>query len=76
MFITGKTNHTGVLSKEVLRKARTEWLLPLLELVGQVNLEGMAEDDEMFANMSLAMDNLRSVLCRCLELNEEAPAQF
>lgn len=73
---TGKTNHTGVLSKEVLRKARTEWLLPLLELAGQLNLEVMAEDDEMFASMSLAVDNLRSVLYRCLELNEEALAQF
>jgi len=57
-----------------LKKAHIEWLLPLRELVGRLNLELISEDDEVAADMSLAIASLQSVLYRCLELNEEALA--
>ena len=69
-FVAGRTNYTGILSNEFLRKARTEWLLPLRELVAKVSLSLVEEDDEVSANMRLAVDSLQSVLYRCLELNE------
>jgi hypothetical protein len=34
------------------------------------------EDDEVSADMRLAIDSLQSVVYRCLELNEEALAQM
>lgn len=73
---SGKTNFTGILSKEALRKGRTKWLLPLRELVGSVSSGLIEEDDEVSADMRLAIDTLQSVVYRCLELNEEALAQL
>lgn len=75
--VVGKTNYTGILSKEALRKARAEWLLPLRELLArrQSSLGLRAEnDDEMCVDMSLAVDTLQSLVYRCLELNEDALA--
>lgn len=34
------------------------------------------EDNEMSADMTLAIDSLQSVLYRCLDLNEEAFARL
>lgn len=65
-----------MLSKEAVTKARKQWLLPLRELVGGVSLGLVVEDNEMAADMSLAIDTLQSVVIRCLELNEEALARF
>lgn len=73
---SGKTNYTGVLSKASLTKARIHWLLPLRELAGGVSLGLIMEDNEMSADMTLAIDSLQSVLVRCLELNEEALARL
>ncbi|KAG0623472.1 hypothetical protein M758_3G176700 [Ceratodon purpureus] len=73
---SGKTNYTGILSKETLKKARTECLLPLREAVGQMSLALLEDDDEVSADMRLAIDSLQSVVYRCLELNEEALAQL
>ena len=60
----------------MLRKARTEWLLPLRELVGSVSSGLIEEDDEVSADIRLAIDSLQSVVYRCLELGEEALAQL
>ncbi|KAG0597838.1 hypothetical protein M758_12G024400 [Ceratodon purpureus] len=73
---SGKTNYTGVLSKAALSKSRNLWLLPLRELVGGVSLGLIMEDNEMSADMTLAIDSLQSVLYRCIELNEEALARL
>ena len=72
----GKTNYTGVLSKAALTKARNHWLLPLRELVGGVSLGLVMEDNEISADMTLAIDSLQSVIYRCIELNEEALARL
>uniref|UniRef100_A0A7I4C2R6 Aberrant root formation protein n=1 Tax=Physcomitrium patens TaxID=3218 RepID=A0A7I4C2R6_PHYPA len=73
---SGKTNHTGILSKEALTMARKQWLLPLREHLGGVSVGLMGEADEMSSAMALAIDNLQSVVYRCLELNEEVFAQL
>lgn len=74
--VAGKTNHTGILSKEALTMARKQWLLPLREHLGGVSVGLMGEADEMSSDMALAIDNLQSVVYRCLELNEEVFAQL
>jgi hypothetical protein len=69
---SGKTNLTGVLSKASLMKAHTQWLLPLCELLGGMQSNLVVEGDEYAAGVGLAIDNLQSVLIRCLELTEDA----
>ncbi|CAK9881188.1 unnamed protein product [Sphagnum jensenii] len=69
---SGKTNLTGVLSKASLMKAQTQWLLPLRELLGGIQSNLVVEGDEYAAGVGLAIDNLQSVLIRCLELTEDA----
>ncbi|XP_024383426.1 aberrant root formation protein 4 [Physcomitrium patens] len=71
---SGKTNYTGVLSKENLAKARSQWLLPLREVMEGLSQQLREEDGDMSADMGLAIDSLQSVVYRCLELNEEALA--
>ncbi|KAH9554288.1 hypothetical protein CY35_08G057000 [Sphagnum magellanicum] len=69
---SGKTNLTGILSKASLMKAQTQWLLPLRELLGGIQSNLVVEGDEYAAGVGLAIDNLQSVLIRCLELTEDA----
>jgi hypothetical protein len=53
-------------------KAHTQWLLPLCELLGGMQSNLVVEGDEYAAGVGLAIDNLQSVLIRCLELTEDA----
>lgn len=58
---TGKTNYTGVLSKDHLRKAYNEWLLPLRTLVSGIVAE----------TATYSFNPIELVLYRCIELVEE-----
>ena len=72
IFYTGKTNYTGLLSKQGLTKARIQWLLPLSQLVREAILGFNLDDDEDTAGMRCAINSLEIVLQHCLELTQEA----
>ena len=71
-FFPGKTNYTGLLSKQGLTKARIQWLLPLSQLVTEATLGFNLDDDEDAAGMRCAINSLEIVLQHCLELTQEA----
>lgn len=68
---TGKTNHTGVLSKENLLKAYNEWFLPLRTLVGGIIAENRKDSDELSNGIECTLNPVELVLYRCIELVEE-----
>ena len=68
---TGKTNFTGVLSKNNLRKAYNEWLLPLRTLVTGIMEENKADNDEFAVETACALNPVELVLYRCIELIED-----
>ncbi|AES58995.1 aberrant root formation protein, putative [Medicago truncatula] len=63
LFVTGKTNYTGVLSRSSLLKVYNEWLLPL-----QTRVTGIMTDNKSFI---CDLSPLEMVLSRCIELVEE-----
>ncbi|KAM7275988.1 hypothetical protein ACFE04_017854 [Oxalis oulophora] len=68
---SGKTNYTGVLSKQNLQKAYNEWLLPLRSLVIGMATENREEYDEMSIEIGCALNPIELVMYRCIELVEE-----
>ncbi|KAJ9702662.1 hypothetical protein PVL29_004411 [Vitis rotundifolia] len=68
---TGKTNCTGVLSKNNLHKAYNEWLLPLRTLVTGIEAENKNDYDQLVVDMVCALNPVELVLYRCIELVEE-----
>lgn len=76
LFFPGKTNYTGLLSKQGLTKARIQWLLPLSQLVRE-EIQGFnLDNDEGTTGMRCAINNLEIVLQRCLELIQDALEQL
>ncbi|XP_020584062.1 aberrant root formation protein 4 isoform X2 [Phalaenopsis equestris] len=69
--LTGKTNTTGVLCQDSLRKAYSEWLLPLRTLISGILAENQKEGTELSESITCALSPLQLVLYRCLELVEE-----
>ncbi|XP_052209684.1 aberrant root formation protein 4 isoform X2 [Diospyros lotus] len=67
---TGKTNWTGVVSKNNLQKAYNEWLLPLRTLVTGIAAENQ-DYDQLAEDTVCALNPIELVLFRCLELVEE-----
>ncbi|XWS72720.1 hypothetical protein CRYUN_Cryun02cG0064700 [Craigia yunnanensis] len=65
----GKTNYTGVLSKNSLQKAYNEWLLPLRMLVTGIVAEN--KSDQLAVETVCALNPVELVLYRCIELVEE-----
>ncbi|CAH9084087.1 unnamed protein product [Cuscuta epithymum] len=69
---SGKTNYTGVLSKEKLEEAHRKWLLPLRSLVsGVMAAENQTNLDQLESDMICSLNPLAMVLYRCIELVEE-----
>lgn len=68
---TGKTNYTGVLSKENLQKAYNEWLLPLRTLVTGIMAENGNDCDQLAFDAVCTLNPVELVLYRCIELVEE-----
>lgn len=68
---TGKSNHTGVLSKNQLHKAYNEWLLPLRTLVTGIASENRDDYEKFVVDMVCALNPVELVLYRCIELVEE-----
>ncbi|XP_074366598.1 aberrant root formation protein 4 [Apium graveolens] len=70
---TGKTNYTGALYKENLRKSYKEWLLPLRVLVRSIAAESEADHnhDHVDSEALCALNPVELVLHRCIELIEE-----
>ncbi|KAL8482663.1 hypothetical protein ACS0TY_025630 [Phlomoides rotata] len=64
---TGKSNYTGILSKDRLHKGYNEWLLPLRALVATSVAESQNVDDD---DILYAFNPLQLVLYRCIELVE------
>lgn len=71
-----KTNQTGVLSESALRKAYSEWLLPLRTLCSGIQAENEKERDEFAENLLCALVPVQLVLYRCIELVEEKLKHF
>ncbi|XP_065007733.1 aberrant root formation protein 4-like [Musa acuminata AAA Group] len=71
MESTGKTNHTGVLTKSTLQMAYTEWLLPLRTLVAGVSAENEKDESELADHIFCALNPVQLVLYRCIELVED-----
>ncbi|KAK6249248.1 hypothetical protein QUC31_020813 [Theobroma cacao] len=67
----GKTNYTGVLSKNNLQKAYNEWLLPLRTLVTGMMAENKSDYDQLAIDTVCALNPVELVLYRCIELVEE-----
>lgn len=67
---SGGTNQTGVLSENMLRKAYSDWLLPLKTLIMRVQSENANED------IICALAPIQLVLHRCIELVEEKLRTF
>ncbi|XP_071918222.1 aberrant root formation protein 4-like isoform X1 [Coffea arabica] len=65
---TGKSNNTGVLSRDSLVKAHSEWLLPLRTLVTRMMAEAQCGCDELAL---CGLNPVEVVLYRCIELVEE-----
>ncbi|WOK98278.1 aberrant root formation protein 4 [Canna indica] len=70
MESTGKTNHSGVLSESTLRKAYSEWLLPLRTLVTGIQAENEKDESELADDILCALNPVQLVLYRCIELVE------
>lgn len=68
---TGKTNYTGVLSKENLQKAYNEWFLPLRTLVTGIMAENGNDYDQLAFDAVCTLNPVELVLYRCIELVEE-----
>ncbi|XP_059305246.1 aberrant root formation protein 4 [Lycium ferocissimum] len=68
---TGKTNYTGVLSKDKLQMAYNEWLLPLRTLVTGVVAENQQDHDHLASDTMCALNPIELVLYRCIELVED-----
>lgn len=68
---TGKTNYTGVLSKENLQRAYNEWLLPLRTLVTGIMAENGNDCDQLAFDAVCTLNPVELVLYRCIELVEE-----
>ncbi|CAH9086805.1 unnamed protein product [Cuscuta europaea] len=69
---SGKTNYTGVLSKEKLEEVHRKWLLPLRSLVsGVMAAENRTDLDQLESDMICSLNPLAMVLYRCIELVEE-----
>ncbi|KAJ4959028.1 hypothetical protein NE237_026139 [Protea cynaroides] len=68
---TGKTNYTGVLSEKTLRRAYTEWLLPLRTLVTGVMVENEKDSSQLAVDISCGLNPIQLVLYRCIELIED-----
>lgn len=64
---TGKTNYTGVLSKDMLQTAYNEWLLPLRTLVTGV----VAQNQQDASDTICGLNPIELVLYRCIELVED-----
>ncbi|KAG6538065.1 hypothetical protein ZIOFF_003168 [Zingiber officinale] len=69
--ITGKTNHTSVMSKHTLQKAYSDWLLPLRTLVSGVRAETEKDESELSDHILCTLNPVQLVLCRCIELVED-----
>ncbi|KAK8610188.1 hypothetical protein V6N13_081355 [Hibiscus sabdariffa] len=67
----GKTNYTGVRSKNNLQKAYNEWLLPLRILVSSIEAANKNDNDQLAVDTVCALNPVELVLYRCLELVEE-----
>lgn len=67
----GKTNYTGILSKNNLQKAYNDWLLPLRTLVMGIMAENREDYDPFAVEMVCALNPVEFVLYRCIELVEE-----
>ncbi|XP_073270100.1 aberrant root formation protein 4 isoform X2 [Primulina huaijiensis] len=69
---TGKSNYTGILSKDILQKAYNEWFLPLRTLVSFMEAETQRNwDHELVSDAVCALNPVELVLYRCIELVEE-----
>lgn len=68
---SGKTNYTGVLSKNNLQKAYKEWFLPLRVLVTGIVAENKSDNDQLGVDTVCALNPVELVLYRCIELVEE-----
>ncbi|KAL2529855.1 aberrant lateral root formation 4 [Forsythia ovata] len=66
---TGNSNYTGILSKDNLRKAYNEWLLPLRTLLAGTMAENQKVD--FTSDTICALNPVEFVLYRCIELVEE-----
>ncbi|KAB1670362.1 hypothetical protein ES319_1Z175600v1 [Gossypium barbadense] len=67
----GKTNYTGLRSKNNLQKAYNEWLLPLRMLVGGIAAANKNDIDQHAVDTVCALNPIELVLYRCIELVEE-----
>ncbi|KAM1424824.1 hypothetical protein ACFX1X_017501 [Malus domestica] len=67
---TGKTNHTGVISRSNLQKAYKGWLLPLLTQVTAMLAE-TRNDYELPLDALCTLNPIELVLYRCIELVED-----
>ncbi|PKU85386.1 Aberrant root formation protein 4 [Dendrobium catenatum] len=70
--LTGKTNYTNVLSEDSLRKAYSEWLMPLTTLISRILAENDQDDHELAESITCALAPVQLVLYRCIELVEES----
>ncbi|XP_057425580.1 aberrant root formation protein 4 [Lotus japonicus] len=68
---SGKTNCTGVLSRNTLLKAFNEWLLPLRTLVTGILAENKNDYDQLAVDTLCTINPLELVLYRCIELVED-----
>lgn len=71
IFETGNSNYTGILSKDNLRKAYNEWLLPLRTLLTGTMAESQNNDDRFTSDTVCSLNPVEFVLYRCIELVEE-----
>lgn len=69
---TGKTNYTGVLYRARLEEACLKWLRPLRAVLEGFHRSLSTDDSEAATYVLLSLANLEGVLCRCLELAEDA----
>ncbi|KAM0974017.1 hypothetical protein ACFX2C_017255 [Malus domestica] len=67
---TGKTNHTGVISRSNLQKAYKGWLLPLRTQVTAMMAE-TRNDYELPVDALCTLNPIELVLYRCIELVED-----
>ncbi|CAN6540384.1 unnamed protein product [Malus baccata var. baccata] len=67
---TGKTNHTGVISRSNLQKAYKGWLLPLRTQVTAIMAE-TRNDYELPLDALCTLNPVELVLYRCIELVED-----
>ncbi|XP_039018805.1 aberrant root formation protein 4-like [Hibiscus syriacus] len=67
----GETNYTGVRSKNNLKKAHNEWLLPLRVLVSSMEAANKNDHGQLAVDTVCALNPVELVLYRCLELVEE-----